>query len=68
MYSNSTYQAMESGGVVTNGNGPNALVYNTQTVQLLASVPVDPLGGVGKLGSASGEDREVIFIMAPRAD
>ena len=43
-----------------NGNGPNALVYNTKTVQLLASVPVDPPGGTGNLGSASGEYREVM--------
>ncbi len=60
MYSNSTYQATESGGDTADGNGPNALVYNTTTVQLLASVPVDPPGGTGKLGSASGEYREVM--------
>ncbi len=60
MYSNSTYQATESNGVVTNGNGPNAIVYNTTTVQLLASVPVDPPGGTGNLGSHSGEYREVM--------
>ncbi len=60
LYSNSTYQATESGGDVADGNGPNAIVYNTQTVQLLASVPVDPAGGTGKLGSSSGEYREVM--------
>ena len=60
MYSNSTYQATESGGDVADGNGPNALVYNSKTVQLLASVPVDPPGGAGNLGSSSGELREVM--------
>lgn len=60
MYTNSTYQATEAGGDVADGNGPNALVYNTQTVQLLASVPVDPPGGTGYLGASSGEYREVM--------
>jgi PKD repeat protein len=60
MYAMSTYQATEGGGTPTNGNGPNALVYNTKTVQLLASVPVDPPGGIGQLGSGSGEYREVM--------
>jgi hypothetical protein len=44
-YTMSTDQATSSGGV-TSGGGPNALVYNTTTVQLLASVKasvkVDP--------------------------
>ncbi|HUA69157.1 MAG TPA: endonuclease/exonuclease/phosphatase family protein, partial [Candidatus Saccharimonadales bacterium] len=60
MYTNSNYQASESGGDVADGNGPNALVYNTKTVQLIASVPVDPPGGAGYLGSSSGEYREVM--------
>jgi hypothetical protein len=60
MYSNSTYQATESGGDTADGNGPNALVYNTRTVQLLASVPVDPPGGPGNLGSTYGEYREAM--------
>ena len=60
MYAMSSYQATESGGDVADGNGPNALVYNTQTVQLLASVPVDPAGGTSALGSSSGEYREVM--------
>ena len=60
MYATSTYQATESGGDPTDGNGPNALVYNTTTVQLLASVPVDPPGGTSNLGSSSGEYREVM--------
>jgi PKD repeat protein len=59
MYAMSTFQATSSGGV-TSGGGPNALVYNTRTVQLLASVPVDPPGGTGQLGSSSGEYREVM--------
>jgi hypothetical protein len=57
-YTNSTYQAYL--GSANDGDGPNALVYNTHTVQLLASVPVDPSGGTSKLGSASGEYREVM--------
>jgi len=59
MYAMSTYQATNSGGT-NDGNGPNALVYNTKTVQLLASVPVDPPGGISQLGSVSGEYREVM--------
>ena len=47
MYAMSTYQATESGGDTGDGNGPNALVYNTKTLQLIASVPVDPPGGTG---------------------
>lgn len=60
MYTNSSYQAIESGGDVADGNGPNALVYNTKTVQLLAAFPVDPPGGTAYLGSSSGEYREVM--------
>ncbi len=62
MYSNSTYQATQFGGSNNNGsgNGPNAIVYDTKTVQLLASVPVDPPGGTGSLGSGNGEYREVM--------
>ena len=60
MYAMSSYQATESGGSPSSGNGPNALVYNTTTVQLLASVPIDPPGGTGNLGSSSGEYREVM--------
>jgi PKD repeat protein len=59
-YAMSTYQATESGGSPTSGNGPNAMVYNTNTLQLLASVPVDPPGGTSQLGSASGMYREVM--------
>jgi len=59
-YAMSAYQATEQGGILTNGNGPNAMVYNTNTVQLLASLPVDPPGGTSQLGSASGEYREVM--------
>ena len=60
MYSNSPYQATESGNNPGTGNGPNAIVFNTKTVQLLASVPVDPPGGTSALGSSSGEYREVM--------
>ncbi len=62
MYASSSYQATQFGGSTNNGsgNGPNALVYNTKTIQLLASVPMDPPGGIGNLGPASGEYREVM--------
>jgi hypothetical protein len=58
-YAMSTYQALTS-GTPQSGGGPNALVYNTNTLQLIASVPVDPPGGSGSLGSSSGEYREVV--------
>jgi polygalacturonase len=60
MYAMSTYQATESDGFLADGNGPNAMVYNTKTVQLLASVPVDPPCGTNCLGAVSGEYREVM--------
>jgi len=60
MYAATPYQATESGGATNDGNGPNSMVYNTKTVQLLASIPVDPPGGTGSLGSSSGEYREVM--------
>jgi hypothetical protein len=60
MFTNSPYQATESGGNAGSGNGPNAIVYNTKTLRLLASTPVDPSGGTSRLGSSSGEYREVM--------
>ena len=60
MYTNSAYQATEEGGDMADGNGPNAIVYNTRTLQLLASHPVDPPGGPANLGSTYGEYREVM--------
>ncbi len=60
MYSNSSYQAVEEEDYLAEGNGPNAIVFNTQTLQLLASVPVDPVGGTNALGASSGEYREVM--------
>jgi PKD repeat protein len=46
-YAMSPYQATESGNDPTGGNGPNALVYNTNTLQLIASVGIaTPTGGV----------------------
>jgi hypothetical protein len=46
-YAMSPYQATEEGNSPTDGNGPNALVYNTNTLQLLASVGIaTPTGGV----------------------
>ena len=54
-YAMSTYQATETGNDPSDGNGPNALVYNTNTVQLLASV------GVGTPeGASNGEYRQVV--------
>ena len=46
-YAMSPYQATEEGGSPTSGNGPNALVYNTNTVQLLASVGIATPTGSG---------------------
>jgi hypothetical protein len=64
-YTMSPYQATDSGGV-DDGDGPNAMVYNTNTIQLLSSVPVDPPGGTSQLGSTSGEYREVMrYLFAP---
>jgi hypothetical protein len=60
MYSNSPYQAVEEEDFTSVGNGPNAVVFNTRTLQLLSSVPIDPPGGTNNLGSTSGEYREVM--------
>ncbi len=46
-YAMSPYQATEEGGDTADGNGPNALVYNTNTLQLIASVGVGTPGGRG---------------------
>ncbi len=59
-YAQSSYQGTQEGGANNNanGNGPNAIVYNTNTVQLIASVGVGtPTGGVP---SGNGEYRQVI--------
>ena len=54
IYNSSPYQATQSGGN-TSGNGPNALIYNQQTMNLIASV------GVGTpTGSGNGEFRQVV--------
>ena len=54
-YQMSSYQATESGNDPTSGNGPNSIVYNANTVTLLASV------GVGTPnGSSNGEYRQVV--------
>ena len=51
----STVQGTESGNDPSTGNGPNAMVYNTTTVTLLAST------GVGTpTGSTDGEYRQVM--------
>ena len=53
-YAMSPYQATQAGGN-SNGNGPNAMVYNTNTLQLVASVGVGTPGG-----SSNGEYRQVV--------
>jgi endonuclease/exonuclease/phosphatase family metal-dependent hydrolase len=54
-YQQSSYQGTEEGGDMADGNGPNAIVFNANTVQLLASV------GIGTpLGSTNGEYRQVV--------
>ena len=53
-YAMSTYQATENGGDTADGNGPNALVYNTNTLQLVASVGVRHTGWIGKWGISPG--------------
>ena len=58
MYAMSPFQATSS-SPSSGGNGPNALVYNTKTVQLVASVGVDPPAGTF-YGSTSGMYREVV--------
>jgi hypothetical protein len=60
MFTNSDYQATEWNDDPTVGDGPNAIVFNTKTVQLLASTPVDPPGGSSSLGPTYGEYREVM--------
>ena len=54
VYARSPYQASQSGSN-SDGNGPNAVIYDTQSVQLIASV------GVGTpSGSSNGEYRQVV--------
>ncbi len=43
-----------------NGNGPNALVYNAKTLNLISTAPVDPPDGAFALGITNGQFREVI--------
>src|SRR5271170_2782510 len=54
-YKMSSYQGTESDNDLTDGNGPNAIVYNANTVQLLNSVGVGTPGG-----SSNGEYRQVV--------
>jgi endonuclease/exonuclease/phosphatase family metal-dependent hydrolase len=63
IYAYSTYQATESDGI-TGGGGPNALIYNQTTLNLIASV------GVGTpSGSGNGEFRQVVrYELQPKAD
>ena len=61
-YARSPVQGDAKGGSgnVGFGNGPNAMVYNSQKLTLIASVGVDPPGGTANLGSTSGEYREAM--------
>jgi endonuclease/exonuclease/phosphatase family metal-dependent hydrolase len=43
-----------------NGNGPNALVYNAKTLNLVSTTPVDPPDGSFALGFTNGQFREVL--------
>ena len=63
VYTYSTYQATQS-GAANSGNGPNALIYNQLTMNLMASV------GVGTpQGSGNGEFRQVVrYQFQPLAD
>ena len=54
-YAMSSYQALSTGGT---GGGPSALVYNTNTVQLLASIGVGTPTGAEPSGN--GEYRQVV--------
>jgi endonuclease/exonuclease/phosphatase family metal-dependent hydrolase len=55
IYAQSSVQGTEEGNNPFIGNGPNAIVYNTTTLQLLSSV------GIGTpLGAANGEYRQVM--------
>src|ERR1700761_4913941 len=54
VYAESSYQATQDGSN-TDGNGPNALVYNTTTLKLLASV-----GIVTPEGSTNGVYRQPV--------
>jgi Endonuclease/Exonuclease/phosphatase family len=54
VYSQSPYQATQNGSNA-DGNGPNGLVYNTKTLNLLASVGVGTPGG-----PSNGEYRQVV--------
>jgi endonuclease/exonuclease/phosphatase family metal-dependent hydrolase len=60
-YKMSTVQGSESGNDPTSGNGPNAIVYNANTVQLLQSVGVGtPTGTSSSPTNGNGELRQVM--------
>ncbi|MGA2584125.1 MAG: endonuclease/exonuclease/phosphatase family protein [Tepidisphaeraceae bacterium] len=64
IYNYSTYQGTEEGGDTSDGNGPNALIYNQNTINLIASV------GIGTPeGSTNGEYRQVVrYEFQPKVD
>jgi hypothetical protein len=54
-YARSPFQGGQSGGILT-GNGPNALIYNTHTLQLISSVGIGTTSGANPLlGSGTNQ-------------
>ncbi len=58
-YAMAAYQGTQSGSPTT-GNGPNALLYNTQTVQLVLQNGTQAVGVSGTPNQSSGINRQVI--------
>ncbi|MGA2441113.1 MAG: autotransporter-associated beta strand repeat-containing protein, partial [Tepidisphaeraceae bacterium] len=68
IYSSSPYQATQSGGILI-GNGPNALIYNQNKINLIASVGVGTPGGGSSSSPYYGEFRQVVrYEFQPIAD
>jgi len=63
VFNYSTYQATTSDGV-TDGGGPNALIYNQNTINLIASVGIGPASG-----TLNGVFRQVVrYEFQPKVD
>jgi len=68
IFNYSTYQATQSGGD-NDGNGPNALIYNQNTLNLIASVGVGTPGGGTSSSPYYGEFRQIVrYEFQPIAD
>jgi autotransporter-associated beta strand protein len=68
VFNYSAYQATTADGV-TDGGGPNALVYNQNTLNLIASVGVGTPGGGDESSPYYGEFRQVVrYEFQPIAD